>query len=141
MNMLSFLWPRLREEDLTVDEWQAPVSTRDMEAQRIEPSLFPAELLDQRRKPLNLSIDHEAIAFNDRYQHLRANNTGEDPAELLLALIKALRAKQNDPRQAGQASALHVAWQLRKLDIEDLVETEQDAALINAILQRRGTLS
>ncbi|MBV6632332.1 MAG: hypothetical protein KI792_04770 [Alphaproteobacteria bacterium] len=133
MNMLSFLWPRYRDE-----EWQAPLSRRDIDPHIIEPELFPAEELTQcdTRPPLNLAVDQQAIAFDDRYQHLRSNYQSDDPAELLLALVKALRAKQLDPRQAGQASALHVAWQLGKLDLEQLVDADEDVATITAILER-----
>lgn len=138
MNMLSFLWPRYRDAD-----WQAPSSTRDIDLDCLEPALFPAEEIDLavKRPPLNLSIDQNAIAFDDRYQHLRSNHHRDDPAELLLALVKALRMKQDDPRQAGQASALNVAWHLRKLDAEGRIDPQQDAKALIAILQRYQSLS
>lgn len=92
--------------------------------------------------PLNLRPDHHKIAQDDRFAELRpvADGAYEDPADLLLRLIQALRRERSDKRRAGRFSALSLAWRLRKLDRDQAIDARADGQAINEILTRMTAL-
>ncbi|MEO0392726.1 MAG: hypothetical protein AAF213_05710 [Pseudomonadota bacterium] len=92
--------------------------------------------------PLNLLPDTAAIAHDDAFVALRpAEQQADDPADLLLRLLASLRAQRSNKRIAGRASALFLAWKLRKLDRDQAIEPDVDARAVNEILSRLKTLS
>ena len=92
--------------------------------------------------PLNLRPDMEAIAADDQFVALRtAEQAQEDPADLLLRLVSALRRERSDKRAARRASSLFVAWRLRKLDRNNTIDAKADAKAISDILNRLMSLT
>jgi|OM-RGC.v1.023313985 hypothetical protein len=92
--------------------------------------------------PLSVRPDYDAIARDDRFADLRPAEDAafEDPADLLMRLVQALRRERADKRRAGRFSALSLAWRLRKLDREQVIDAKADAQVINEILSRMASL-
>ena len=129
MNMLSLFGP-----------WSVggPIAKSSTESTRdyINPCLSG----EQSETSLKIAPDHEAIAFDDRFRHLRANDFNDDAADLMLRLIRLIRSQKQDKRNSGLVSDLFIAWKLRKIDIDNNVNFAEDIALIENILIRYGSL-